>query len=152
MRTPTARPAGGDPTAAPRGLHRLDQRLAFLVVGAVNTLGGVVAFVGLELLLGDRLHYLVVVLLAHVVSVLLAFALHRRYVFRVTGTGSVLLDLARFESVHLGVLAANVVVLPLLVEVVGLPVIPAQLAFGGSAAVLSWFAHKHFSFRRPRSA
>lgn len=129
-----------------------DQRLLFLVVGLVNTGLGTVAFVGLQLTLGQQLHYLGVLLLAHVLSVLVAFALHRRYVFRVSGTGSVLLDLARFESVYLGVLGLNLVVLPLLVEGGGLGVIPSQLAFGGCMAVLSWFGHKNFSFRRPGRA
>lgn len=127
-----------------------DPRLAFLLVGAVNTVCGAAVFVLLELILGDRLHYLGSLFIAHVFSVLLAFVLHRRFVFRVTGTGSVLRDLARFESVYLGSLALNVVVLPLLVEVAELPVIASQLGFGLTVAVLTWFGHKHFSFRRPR--
>lgn len=129
------------------GLVR-DQRVLFLAVGAFNTAFGVVAFVGLQLTLGRLVHYLVVLLVAHVVTVLLAFVLHRHYVFQVTGSGSLLLDLARFESVYLGVLGLNVVALPLLVEVVGLGVIPAQLLFGAVMAVVTWFGHKNFSFRR----
>ena len=148
------------PAAVPReeprrgrltGLLR-DQRLLFLIVGGFNTAFGVVAFVGLQLTLGQRLHYLVVLLVAHVVTVLAAFGLHRRFVFQVSGTGSVLLDLVRFESVYLGVLGLNLVALPLLVEVAGLGVIPAQLLFGAVMAVVSWFGHKHFSFRRPGTA
>ena len=48
---------------------------------------------------------------------LCAFVLHRRFVFRVRG--GVWLDLARFELVNLGALAANAVVLPILVEWAG---------------------------------
>lgn len=129
-----------------------DPRLLFLAVGAFNTGFGTVAFVTLHVAFGRRLHYMGVLLLAHVVTVLVAFVLHRRFVFRVSGTGSVLLDLARFESVYLVVLCLNIVVLPLLVEVVGWGVIPSQLAFGALIAILSWFGHKNVSFRRPGEA
>ncbi len=59
-----------------------------------------------------------------------------------------LLDLARFESVYLGALAVNMVLLPVLVELAGLPVIGSQLLITAVTVVSTWFAHKHFSFRR----
>jgi len=132
-----------------RGLHR-DQRVAFMGVGAFNTLMGAVFFVTLELTLGRLLGYLVVLLMAHVLSVLCAFGLHRRLVFRVTG--NVLVDLVRFEMVYLSGLAINMVLLPVLVEVVQLPVILSQFLIVSVTALVSFFGHKHFSFRRsPRT-
>jgi putative flippase GtrA len=82
--------------------------------------------------------------------VLCAFVLHRRLVFRVRG--NVLLDLGRFELVYIGGLGANMVLLPLMVEVGGLPVIAAQLIVVAIMAPLSYLAHRHFSFRRSTSA
>jgi putative flippase GtrA len=73
--------------------------------------------------------------------------MHRRFVFRVQG--NVLVDLMRFETVYLGALVINAVLLPLLVEVGGLPVIPSQFLIVGVTAVISFFGHRHFSFRRP---
>lgn len=136
------------PLRRPSGLRALlgDQRVAFLGVGAINTVVGTLVFVGLQLSLGQVAHYLVVLLCAHVISVLIAFVLHRRLVFRVTG--SVLRDLARFETVYLGALAVNLAALPLLVEVAGLPVIASQLLIVFVTAMISFFGHKHFSFRR----
>lgn len=128
-----------------RGLHR-DQRVAFVGVGAVNTVLGVAFFVGLELTLGRIAGYIVVLLVAHVLSVLCAFMLHRQLVFRVRG--GVLLDLGRFEMVYIGGLGVNMVLLPFLVEVVGLPVIAAQLAVVCILAPMSFLGHRHFSFRR----
>lgn len=125
-----------------------DQRVAFVGVGAINTLVGTVVFIGLQLTLGRVAHYLVVLLCAHVISVLIAFVLHRRLVFRVTG--SVLKDLARFETVYLAALAVNVAALPLLVEVAGLPVITSQLLIVFVTAMISFFGHKYFSFRRKK--
>jgi putative flippase GtrA len=125
-----------------------DQRAAFVVIGGVNTLIGYITFVGFELTVGPHAGYLVVLLLAHVTSVLCAFVLYRRLVFRVRG--NVLRDLARFESVYLTALGVNIVLLPLFVEIGGLPVIAAQSVIVVLGAAISFFGHKHFSFRRPR--
>ncbi len=132
-----------------------DQRVAFLVVGGVNTLTGIAAFVGFELLvsrfapgLAAVAHNTLVLGLAHVVTVLIAFVLYRTLVFRVHG--HVWRDLARFESVYLSSLGVNWVLLNLLTLWAGLPTIPAQAIVLVLQMFWSWFGHKHFSFRRPR--
>ena len=135
----------GRPVDWLRVMHR-DPRAAFVGVGAVNTLLGTAFFVGLELTLGRVAGYLVVLVVAHILSVLCAFVMHRRLVFRVRG--NVLLDLCRFELIYIGGLAANMVLLPLVVEVVGLPVIAAQLMIVSTMAPLSYLGHRHFSFHR----
>jgi putative flippase GtrA len=140
---------------SPRSRSRLrrlarDQRVAFMGVGAFNTALGAALFVALELTLGRIVGYLVVLLIAHVLAVLCAFVLHRRMVFLVTG--NVLVDLIRFEMVYVGALGLNLALLPLLVEVVGLPVIGAQFLVVGVTAVVSFLGHKHFSFRRSASS
>ena len=130
-------------------LRRLisDQRFRFLVTGGINTAFGLLVFTGLDLALRDVLNYLVVLLFAHVIGVLEAFYLYRQTVFRVRG--NLLPDLLRFESVYLVALAVNFALLPLLVEVGGLPVIGSQFLIVGITALFSFFGHKHFSFRRP---
>lgn len=126
---------------------RHDQRVAFAAVGAFNTLFGAAVFAGLQLTIGQVTGYMVVLLISHVIAVLCAFFLHRTFVFRVHG--NVLIDLMRFETVYLGALAINAVLLPLMVEVGGLPVIPSQFLIVGVTAIVSFFGHRHFSFRRP---
>lgn len=125
---------------------RHDQRVAFIGVGAFNTVLGALLFVGLELTLGRVAGYMIVLIIAHGLAVICAFFMHRRFVFRVQG--NVLIDFIRFETVHLGALGINAVLLPLLVEVGGLPVIPSQFLIVGVTAVVSFFGHRHFSFRR----
>jgi len=133
-------------------LERLvrDQRVAFLAVGAVNTGVGLIAFAGFLLTVGERWGkpwgYLATLVCAHVVSVLIAFVLHRFLVFKVRG--HLLRDLWRFETVYLSALAVNVALLPLLVELVHLPVLLAQVLIVAVTSVISWVGHKHFSFRR----
>lgn len=141
--------------AQPGPLLRIlrDQRVAFLIVGVVNTVVGFGFFVLADLLLGpwidaaagEVVGSLVVLAVAHVLGVLSAFVLHRRFVFRVRG--HVLRDLARFESVYLVALGINAVTLPLLVTL-GVPRLIAQAAITLVTTVLSYLGHRYFSFRR----
>ncbi len=126
-----------------------DQRVAFLVVGAVNTLVGYLVFAGFLLTVGKRWHYLVAVACAHVISVLFAFVLYRFVVFRVRG--HVLADLWRFETVYLSALAVNFVLLPVLVEIAHLKVLLAQALIVLVTSVMSWVGHKNYSFQRSSS-
>ena len=126
-----------------------DQRVAFVAVGAVNTVFGYLCFAGLLLLLGHS-RYLVALVCAYVIAVLFAFVLYRFLVFQVRG--HVLRDLGRFVTVYLAAFAVNLVVLPLLVELVHLPVLVAQAMIVFITSVMSWLGHKHFSFRRPPSS
>jgi putative flippase GtrA len=133
----------------PGPLFRLvrDQRVAFLIVGGMNTVIGTGWFVlFLWLLPHGRASYLVALACAHVASVLSAFVLYRRFVFVVTG--HVLRDLARFELVSLSTLGFNFAALPLLVEIFGWPPLPSQLVITGTVVAYLWFAHRGFSFHR----
>lgn len=143
---PIRPPAGM--TGVPGPLLRIirDQRVAFLIVGAVNALIGPAWFVLFLWLLRNAIGYLGALVCAHIAAVLCAFVLYRHFVFRVTG--HVLRDLGRFELVNLSALAFNFVVLPLLVEVCGWPVLLSQLVITAVQVVYSWFAHRHFSFGR----
>lgn len=131
-----------------------DQRVAFLVVGGINTVVGFSIFVILSLTVGHAVDHrhgkvagsLVTLAISHVLSVLFAFVMHRRFVFRVRG--HVLRDLMRFWSVYLAAAGVNAVALPVLVKL-GMDRIPAQAIIVAATTVLSWFGHRHFSFRRP---
>lgn len=144
-------PAGMNGTLGPLFRIVKDQRVAFLIVGGFNTVLGTAWFIVFELLFGRNLGpygYMASLLCAHVAAVLCAFVLYRRFVFRVTG--HVLMDLARFELVNLSALGINLVALPFVVELLSIPAIPAQLLVTLVTALVSYFGHKGFSFRRPR--
>jgi len=139
-------------TGVPGPLFRLirDQRVAFLIVGGMNTAIGTAWFVlFLWLFPHGAIGYLSALACAHIAAVLCAFVLYRRFVFQVTG--HVLRDLARFELVNLSTLSFNFAVLPLLVEVFGWPVLLSQLVITGATVVYAWFAHRGFSFHRSRA-
>lgn len=162
--TMTSSPAAAPPPGTPPGwLLRVvtDRRVAFLLVGAVNTAIGFVAFFGFDDLWNALrpswfdafgparagwVHNTVVLACAHVVTVVCAFVLYRTLVFRVRG--QVWRDLVRFESVYLGSIALNWVLLNLMTEWLGMVPKVAQTIIVVLQAFVSWFAHKHFSFRR----
>ena len=145
-------PSAGQPPAGMVGalgpLFTLvrDQRVAFLIVGAINTVVGTAWFVLFQLTIGTQFGYMASLVCAHVAAVLCAFVLYRLFVFRVRG--HVWLDLARFEVVNLTSLAINAISLPILVEAAGLAPIPAQLLITLVTMMVSWFGHRGFSFRR----
>ena len=123
------------------------QMLRFAIVGAANSVFGFGVFAGLQLAVGGRVHYLVILLISHVVNVLEAYVLQRWLVFRVRGRWW--RDLARFWSVYLVALAINAPALSLLVEVVHMAVLPAQSIIMVLTAMGTFVAHRSFSFRRP---
>ena len=129
-------------------LAKLDrQMLRFAMVGVVNSVFGFGVFAGLQIGIGSHIHYLLVLVIAHVISVLEAYVLQRQFVFRVRGRWW--RDLARFWSVYLVALAINAPALSLLVEVVHMAVLPAQAIIMLLTATGTFFAHRGFSFRRP---
>ena len=125
-----------------------DERVRFLVVGGINTVVGYLAFAALQLSVGHVIGYLGSLYGSYVLAVSLAFVLHRRFTFRVQGTGNRLVDFARFASVYVVSLAANTVVLPVLVELGGLHPLVAQAISVVVTTIISYFGHKYFSFRR----
>jgi putative flippase GtrA len=125
-----------------------DEKARFLLVGGTNTVVGYGLFVVFELTIGRTFGYLVSLYLSYVIAVALAFLLHRRFTFRVSGTGNAGLDFTRFASVYVVTLAINTAALPLLVELVGLTPLVAQAIVVMLTTAVSYFGHKYFSFRR----
>lgn len=139
----------------PGPLFRLvrDQRVAFLLVGAFNTAAGFLLFVIFDLTVGryvDSISNRIVGSLAtlacaHVLAVLIAFVMYRRFVFKVRG--HMWRDLLRFQAVYLVSTGINAIVLPVLVQL-GFNRILAQLSILVITVLISYFGHKNFSFRR----
>ena len=135
-------------TGQPGPLLRLvrDQRVAFLMVGSVNTVVGYGWFVAFELTIGRYWGYFASLAFAHVFSVLCAFVLYRRFVFKVRG--HVWRDLGRFELVYLVSISINFALLPVLVEFAHLQPLVAQALIVFVTTLISYFGHRGFSFRR----
>lgn len=123
-----------------------EQGLRYLVVGAFNTAFGFGSFAAMQLAAGDHVGYMAILVVAWIVNVFEAYLAYRYLVFRVHG--AFWRDLARFSLVYVGAFAFNLAALPVMVDVAGLPVIPAQGVVMVVTVVASFLAHRNFSFRR----
>jgi putative flippase GtrA len=139
-----------EPTPPPGILLRLikDERVAFLLVGGFNTVLGTAWFALFYLLWGHTIPYPVVLIIAWAVQLPIAFTLHRKLVFKVSG--NLLPDFSRYTLVNLVPLLANMLLLPLVVETTPLQPIVAQILVTIVITVATYTGHKFFSFRRPR--
>jgi len=124
----------------------LDRRVLFLLVGGFNLVQGVAWFALLHALLDDVLPYLVILMLAYAPAILIGFTLYRTFVFKVAGHW--LRDLFRFTLVQGVAFAINVVSLPFLHEVLGVPLVLAQGISVVVILVFNYMGHLYFSFRR----
>ncbi|MFT4234128.1 MAG: GtrA family protein [Microbacterium sp.] len=130
-----------------------DRRIAFLLVGGINTLIGFCWFIPITFFFEHTWPnagwtVFAIVLCAQFVSSISGFVLYRRFVFRVTG--DLWLDFGRFQLVNLGPALLNLLVVPPLKLWLGWPTLLAQLVFTIVYAVYSWFGHSRFSFRRKK--
>jgi putative flippase GtrA len=120
------------------------QQVRYLVVGAWNTIFGYLVWAVLQFLLGSRLHYLAIVLIAWPIAVLNAYLGYRRFVFH--SRGSIVRELPRFSLVYLTSLLANLVVLPFALAVLPFNIYVIQALFTVVVVVASYVAHKYYSF------
>jgi putative flippase GtrA len=128
-----------------RFLLRRREKVLYLVVGAWNTLFGYTIWALMQYLLGDRLPYLVVLVLAWPIVVLNAYLGYRYIVFR--SRNPVLSELPRFSLVYLAVLVANVLLLPIALEVLPFNIYWTEALFTCAVVITSYLGHRHFSFR-----
>lgn len=145
-----APPAGMN--GAPGPLMRIikNQKIAFLLVGGVNTALGTAWFILWQLLIGEQYGYHAAIVLGYLCNVLCAFAMYRYLVFRVRG--HFLRDLLRFFVVNFGAFVANISLMTIAVSVFHFPPIPSQLVVTAVMAVVSFFGYRDFSFRRKSQA
>jgi putative flippase GtrA len=127
-----------------RFYFRRREQLLYLVVGGWNTLFGYLVWAVLQSLLGDRLHYLVVLVLAWPIAVLNAYLGYRYIVFRSRGT--VLRELPRFSVVYFLMLLVNLALLPIALRVMPFNIYGIQALFTAVVVVSSYFGHKYYSF------
>lgn len=130
---------------ARRVANRYRQPIAYLIVGVWNTLFGYVVFALLYYMLQAHLHVDAILVFSYLLATANAYIGYRYIVFR--STGSMKRELRRFVAVYAGTLAANLVVLPFALHVLSWNAYVVQGLFTGIIVVLSYFGHKHFSFR-----
>lgn len=124
------------------------RKLRFLVVGAYNTAFGYAAFAILYLLAGERVSYLILLVIAHFLAVTNAFLGHRNVTF--IATGSVWRQYLRFNVSYLGLLLLGLILMSLSVRVLGLHPLVASAFVVAITAVTGYSVHRTYTFGRGR--
>lgn len=131
----------------------------YLLVGIWNTAFGYGLYAGFTALLSHYVanSYLPALLLSNLISITVSFLGYKWFVFRTQG--NYFKEWCRCVSVYSGSMLISFLTLPMLVyffkSVLGYPRQAPYLAgavLTGMTAILSFFGHKHISFRKRREA
>jgi len=124
---------------------QLPQQLRFVLAGGYNTLFGYLSFVVLFSILGRRLHYLLIGLIANVVAVCSAYVVHRLLVFR--SQDGWRNSFLRFYGSQLVSMVFGMCFLYVLVEFAGAKPVIAQGVVVVASTALSYVLHRFYTFR-----
>ena len=120
-------------------------KVRFLLAGVLNTLVGLATFpIFYFTLSGYALHYLVVLCISQAVCIPFAFATNKFLVFRTKG--NYVREFIKFLTFHLSYFAANLVALPLMVNLFAMNPVIAQSLFAIMVIVSSYFWHSRITF------
>jgi putative flippase GtrA len=127
-----------------RFYFRRREQLLYLAVGGWNTVFGYGVWAVLQFLLGDRLHYLVILVLAWPIAVLNAYLGYRFIVFR--SRGSILRELPRFSLVYVVSLIIGLIALPIALTILPFSIYVVQALLTIAVIIGSYLSHRYFSF------
>lgn len=117
----------------------------YVVVGAGNTVFNYAIFAVLQLLVGRFIGYGSVLVVAFIISAMIAHTGHRHITFRSAAEGTT----RRFFMVSVGMLGLNAAALFLVVEQAGVHVLVAQGLLTVVIAALGFVVHRTYTFHVP---
>lgn len=137
----------GRPTEVFECLLRVidSQKLRYLLVGGVNTLFGYGAGVGIYMLLVANWHIFIIGIVSNVVSISFSFITYKLFVFKTRGNWFA--EYFKAYLVYGGMAALGILFLWLFVDFLNIRIWLAQGMVILVTVVISYFGHKHFTFR-----
>jgi putative flippase GtrA len=124
---------------------RLSQEIRFILVGGWNTLFSLALFIFLYTYLQDYLHYMIIAVICHILSVIQSFVTLKYFVFRTKG--NLLQEYIRINITYLGVLVCSLLLLYVFCDIYNLDPRLATFINAIIIASLSYLLHKFFTFR-----
>jgi putative flippase GtrA len=125
---------------------KLSQEVRFILIGGFNTLNSLALFIVIYELFKQDLHYLLILVISGLISIFISYIMLRFFVFQ--SKGKFFKELLKCYLTYLGIIAFNAVLLYALVDLLYLSVLPSQLLANILVAFVSYFSHKHYSFRK----
>jgi putative flippase GtrA len=120
-------------------------KVRFLIAGSFNTFVGLCTYPLLYLLLNPYgLHYLYILAINYAITILVAFSTNKYFVFKTTG--NYLKEFTKFISFHLVHFFLNLLILPIMVEIIGMNPVIAQPIFAIVVILSSYFWYKNITF------
>lgn len=120
------------------------QEARFVLVGIANTIVGYLLFVFVVMAVGRHVGATQCLVVSYCIALPIAFLTQRVFVFRISG--HIFSQFLRFCIANSSIFFANLIFLPVAIILTrGDPMI-IQGIFVVASAILSFFAHKHFSF------
>ncbi len=126
--------------------HPLWQPAVYLLVGGWNTVFGMIVYAVFYHWLGTRVHYLVLVIPSNVLAITNSYICYKVFVFKTKG--NILHEYFRCYLVYGGMMLLSAALLYVFVEGAGLSPVVANCLCVCVSIVVSFFAHRHFSFKR----
>lgn len=125
------------------------QEFRFLVVGASNTLWGILSYPLYFWILSQfSLNYIVVLLVTYLINGTISFTTQKYLVFQTKGNH--FKEFSKFFSLQLMILGINLVFLPVCVEVFSLNPVISQTIFVVGVIISSYFFHKYITFSQKK--
>ncbi len=122
------------------------QKLQYFLIGGWNTVFGYGVFIALYYGTAPfHIHYVILLLLSQVINVTSAYLVYKRFVFKTKG--NLIREYCRFCTFYWLSFAANLILLPALVELLGLNPVIGQGLLIIVTAVTSYLWHAHYTFR-----
>jgi|ERR1700682_3146013 len=126
-----------------------ETKVRFLFAGALNTAFGLAAYPAFYFLLAPlKLHYMVVLGITQIACVAFSYLTNKFLVFRTVG--NYFREGGKFVLFHLSYFLVNLVVLPVLVEIAGMPPVWGQTLFAVAVIITSYFWHSNITFASAR--
>jgi putative flippase GtrA len=126
------------------------QKIRYLLVGGYNTAFGYGVFAILWWFFNNQLHYIVLLTISHILSVINAYIGYRLVVFRAKGAW--LYEFFKFNLVYLGSFAFNLAALPVFIEEFKIHPLIAQAIIIVFTVIFSYTLHSRVTFKKRKES
>jgi len=126
--------------------HLYDSKpLRFLVTGGWNTAFSYISLASLYYLLSAKMHYMVIMVIATIINITNAYICHKLFVFKTKG--NYIREYIRYYAVYAVPAGLSFLFFPFCIEVLKINFYFTQAILTFVTVFISYFGHKHVSFR-----
>ncbi|HWR58819.1 MAG TPA: GtrA family protein [Thermodesulfovibrionales bacterium] len=118
----------------------------FLITGGWNTIFSYISLALMYYFFSNRIHYLVIMVLATIINITNAFICHKFFVFKTKG--NYLREYLRYYVVYSVPIGISLISFPFCIEILKINFYVTQALLTLITVIISYFGHKHVSFKK----